>query len=63
MLAALNAQAYTQAHFPKEDPHWDPIMAEIICNLNYIRSHYWEAWRKWEKGHEHEQNIRGPPRD
>jgi hypothetical protein len=20
----LNAQAYTQAHFPEEDPHWDP---------------------------------------
>jgi hypothetical protein len=20
----LNSQAYVQAHFPKEDPHWDP---------------------------------------
>jgi hypothetical protein len=37
----LNAQAYARAHFPKEDPHWTPIMAEITSNLDDIRRHYW----------------------
>jgi hypothetical protein len=28
----LNAQPYAQAHFPEEDPHWDP---------NDVRDYQW----------------------
>jgi hypothetical protein len=39
----LNTQAYAQANFPEEDPHWDPNDTEITGNLSNIRRYYWEA--------------------
>jgi hypothetical protein len=39
----LNAQAYSQAQFPEEDPHWDPNEGVPARDWNDVRRHYWEA--------------------
>jgi hypothetical protein len=57
-VGILNAQAYTQAQFSEEDPHWTLMITKVSSSLNNIRRH--EGRR--EKGHEHEQNTRSPPR-
>jgi hypothetical protein len=42
----LNAQVYSQAQFPRKTHNGTPIIAKINSDLNGIRRHYWEAWRK-----------------
>jgi hypothetical protein len=57
----LNAQAYSQTYFHKEDPHWDPSNSQDYQQFEQ----YQEALlgvMKGEKGHEHEQNIRSSSR-
>jgi hypothetical protein len=62
-VGILNGQAYAQTQFPKEDPHWDPNDDQGYQHLENPRKPCWDAGRKEGKGHENEQNIRGPARD
>jgi hypothetical protein len=59
----LNAQACAQSHFPKEDPHWDPNNVQDYQQFEWYQEALLGGMKEvGEKGHEHEQNIRSPPR-
>jgi hypothetical protein len=47
--STLNAQAYAQADFPKQDPHWDPNNSQDYQQLEWCQEALLGSMKEREK--------------